>query len=42
MRKPLILAVTAGAAVAAMLVTGWSRSRQARKSPESLEQPDPR
>ena len=29
-------------AVAAMLVTGWSRSRQARKSPESLEQPDPR
>ena len=29
-------------AVAAMLITSWSRSRQARKSAESLEQPEPR
>jgi signal peptidase II len=29
-------------AVAAMLITSWSRARQAKKSPESLEQPEPR
>ena len=29
-------------AIAAMLITGRSRARQARKSPDSLEQPEPR
>jgi signal peptidase II len=29
-------------AVAALLITSWSQARRAKKSPESLEQPEPR
>ena len=29
-------------AVAALLITSWSQARKAKKSPESLEQPEPR